>query len=289
MTSNADNPVRDFLMSRRAQVQPESVGLPRGRRRRVTGLRREEVASLAGISAEYYTQIERGEVSRVSDDVLQAVANAIRLDPVETGYLISLVHGARRPAGPPEPAQQVEPSQALPPTIRSIIAGMSRVAVLALSGSLDIVAANPPGRALHAPVFDRAEKRPNLARFMFEDPQSRSLFPDWSLIADECVAMLRLETSRSPGSARLRKVVDTLTASETFAARWRDHDVAQHHSGTKRFNHPQAGPMTLQFQALTAPGIADLTLYCYTPVDGDEQTSRTFASLLEISGAPDES
>ncbi len=255
----------------------------------MTGLRREEVASLAGISAEYYTQIERGEVSRVSDDVLQAVANAIRLDPVETGYLISLVHGARRPAGPPEPAQQVEPSQALPPTIRSIIAGMSRVAVLALSGSLDIVAANPPGRALHAPVFDRAEKRPNLARFMFEDPQSRSLFPDWSLIADECVAMLRLETSRSPGSARLRKVVDTLTASETFAARWRDHDVAQHHSGTKRFNHPQAGPMTLQFQALTAPGIADLTLYCYTPVDGDEQTSRTFASLLEISGAPDES
>lgn len=272
-------------MSRRAQVQPESVGLPRGRRRRVSGLRREEVASLAGISAEYYTQIERGDVRRVSDDVLLAIANAVRLDPVETNYLLSLVRGARHPV---EPVRQAESSGAVPPALGSIIAGMPEVAVLALSGSLDIIDANPPGRALHSPVFDHAEDQPNLARFMFEDPQSHDLFPDWSLIADECAAILRLETSRSPRSPRLREVVNALASgSEAFAARWRDHDVAQHHSGTKRFNHPQAGRMRLQFQALTAPGVPDLTLYCYSPVDGDEQTNRSFAGLLALSGASD--
>lgn len=227
-------------MSRRTQVQPESVGLPRGRRRRVSGLRREEVASLAGISAEYYTQIERGGVSRVSDDVLLAISNAIRLSPVETRYLLSLVRAGQRPSIPAGPAKQAEPSSALPPALQSIIAGMPTVAVLAVSGALDIIATNSPGRARYAPAFDCGNKRPNLAVFIFEDPRSHDLFPDWSPIADDCVAMLRLETSRSPRSARLREIVEALTSSETFASRWRDHDVAQHHSGTKHFNHPRA-------------------------------------------------
>ena len=183
-------------MSRRARITPDQVGLSPGVRRRVPGLRREEAAQLAGVSTEYYTQIERGNVSGVSDDVLQAVSRALRLSDDETVHFFDLVRaaiGTRAPSRTKRPAVQK-----VPDGVQALIDGMAASPAIVMDGNLDILAANPLGRALYAPVFDRAVGRPNLAKFIFFDSTAAQVFPDWTATADEAVGLLQAEAVRAP-------------------------------------------------------------------------------------------
>lgn len=187
--------IKDFLTTRRARITPDQVGLPTGGRRRVAGLRREEVAMLAGVSAEYYVQIERGGVSGVSDEVLHAIATALRLDDEETKHLFTLARAAStRPRRRNAPRARVE----VPEPVQALVDAMITAPAVVQNGHLDIVAVNALGRALYADVFDRSDGVPNLARFIFLDRRSGETFPDWNHAADDAVAILRSEAARSP-------------------------------------------------------------------------------------------
>ena len=255
--------IRDFLMTRRARISPEVVGLPAGGRRRVPGLRREEVAHLAGVSTEYYTQIERGKVGGVSDDVLRAVATALRLTDDETGHFFDLVRAAiptrnvttrKRTAG-----------QIIPGGVQALMDSMVGSPAIVLTGSLDILAANALGRALYAPLFDRATGAPNLARFVFFDSLAEQVFPDWERTADEAVGLLQAEAARSPHSPAITQVIGELaTRSEEFRTRWAAHNITAHRHGTKQFRHPEVGELTLTYNVLTLTAMPGLSLVGYT-------------------------
>lgn len=254
--------IKGFLMTRRARITPEQVGLPTGRRRRVPGLRREEVAQLAGVSIEYYTQIERGHVAGVSDEVLDAVAAALRLSDAERTHLFDLARagavkpGRRRTAG--------RTATALPGGVQELLDAMVGAPAVVLNGHLDVVAANALGRALYAPVFARATT-PNLARSVFLDPSADAVFPDWAAAADDVVALLRAEAARVPDSPEVIALVGELaTRSEPFRTRWAAHNVKAHHHGAKRFRHPAVGELTLTYNAFELPGAAGLSLIGYT-------------------------
>lgn len=253
-------------MSRRAKISPQDAGLPAGGRRRVAGLRREEVAMLAGVSAEYYVQVERGQVRGVSDEVLQAIADALRLDDVETAHLFDLARAANRPARVRRrPASQ---RAQVPQGVVRIIETMVGSPAIVQNGRLDIVAANPLGRALYAPVLAMSDPA-NIARFLFLDPGADQVFPDWEKSANDAVGLLRVEAARSPHSAAVSKLVGELaTRSDEFSRRWALHDVRAHLRGSKRFRNPLVGDLVLGFEALRIAGVDDLTLVAYTPEPG---------------------
>ena len=249
--------IREFLMTRRARITPEQVGLHPGVRRRVPGLRREEAAQLAGVSTEYYTQIERGNVSGVSDEVLHAVSKALRLSDDETAHFFGLVRarvGNRTPSRTKRAAVHK-----LPDGVQALIDGMAASPAIVMDGNLDILAANSLGRALYAPVFDRAVGRPNLARFIFFDSTAAQVFPDWKSTADEAVGLLQAEAVRAPQSPAITHIVGELaTQSVEFRTRWAAHNVTAHRHGTKRFCHPEFGNLTLTynvFEVTAAPGL----------------------------------
>ena len=192
MTSPAE--IREFLMSRRERLQPEDVGLPRGTRRRVPGLRREEVATLAGVSIDYYVQVERGQVRGVSDEVLAAIARALRLDDTERAHLFDLARGSSTP----RPTRQAPVR--VPVALQQLLDAIVHAPAVIQTGSLDIAAANDLGRALYRRVFD-TQGQPNLARYVFFDDDAARFFDDWDAIADDVAAMLRVEVARAPGGA----------------------------------------------------------------------------------------
>ncbi|WP_067968580.1 helix-turn-helix domain-containing protein [Mycolicibacter icosiumassiliensis] len=254
--------IKGFLMTRRARITPEQVGLPTGRRRRVPGLRREEVAQLAGVSIEYYTQIERGHVAGVSDEVLDAVAAALRLSEAERTHLFDLARAGAVKPGRRRAARQT--AAALPGGVQELLDAMVGAPAVVLNGHLDVVAANALGRALYAPVFARATT-PNLARSVFLDPSADAVFPDWAAAADDVVALLRAEAARVPDSPEVIALVGELaTRSEPFRTRWAAHNVKAHHHGAKRFRHPVVGELTLTYNAFELPGAAGLSLIGYT-------------------------
>ncbi|MEV3871973.1 transcriptional regulator [Streptomyces sp. NPDC049906] len=258
--------LKDFLMTRRAKITPEQVGLPGGGRRRVTGLRREEVALLAGVSAEYYVQIERGNVAGVSDEVLHAVAGALRLNEIETGHLFDLARAAtaRRGRGPSRGRATGRPE--VSPGLQAVLDALVGAPAVVQNAHLDLVGANDLGRALYSPVYDGTPAgRPNLARFVFLDDGARRTFPDWEGAADVVVALLQVEAARSPYSRAVTGLVGELaTRSTEFRTRWAAHDVRAHRGGTKRFHHPLVGDLTLRFEALDVTSAAGLTLFAYT-------------------------
>jgi transcriptional regulator with XRE-family HTH domain len=271
--------IREFLMSRRARITPEQVGLSPGVRRRVPGLRREEAAQLAGVSTEYYTQIERGNVTGVSDDVLQAISRALRLSEDETVRLFGLVRAAvdrRTPSRRKRAAVQK-----LPDGVQAFIDGMPTSPAIVMDGNLDILAANPLGRALYAPVYDRVVGRPNLAKFIFFDSTAAQVFPDWTSAADEAVGLLQAEAVRAPRSPAITQIVGELaTQSIEFRTRWAAHNVTAHRNGTKRFNHPEFGDLTLTynvFELTAAPGLC-LVGYTAEPNTPSAQTLTILAS-----------
>ena len=259
--------IREFLMTRRARIKPAEVSLPSGPRRRVPGLRREEVAQLAGVSTEYYTQIERGNVTGVSDEVLHAVARALQLTDDETVHFFDLARAAITTRG----ATRIKrgSGQTIPDGLQALIDSMTTSPAIVMNGSLDILAANPLGRALYAPVFDRATGTPNLARFIFFDTFSEEAFPQWKRMADEAVALLQAEAARSPHSAGITQIVGELaTRSEEFRTRWAAHNVTAHRHGAKQFRHAEFGELTLTYNVLAVVAAPGLSVVGYTAEPG---------------------
>jgi transcriptional regulator with XRE-family HTH domain len=261
-TMNNVDAIREFLISRRARVTPEKAGLPVfGGHRRVQGLRREEVAMLAGVSVDYYTRLERGHLSGASESVLDALAHALQLDEAERAHLFDLARSTsgaattrRRPA-----AQRVRPG------VQRVLDAMSSAPAWVRNGSADILAANALGRALYAPVFDSPAGPPNTARFAFLDPRGPDFYRDWDKTADDMVAILRVEAGRNPYDRGLTDLIGELsTRSEEFRIRWAAHNVRFHRTGSKRLHHPLVGDLDLTYEALQLTADAGQTLLVYT-------------------------
>lgn len=258
--------VREFLSTRRARITPEQAGLPvYGGNRRVAGLRREEVALLAGMSVDYYVRLERGNLSGVSDSVLEALAHALQLNEAERAHLYDLARSAT-PSGrrPTVTASRVRP------TVLRLLDSMTNVPAYVRNARFDILAANALGRALYAPVFDSplfAQRGPiNTARFLFLDPAGRDFWTDWEKGADDSVAFLRTETGRAPHDKALTDMIGELTTkSDEFARLWARHDVKFHRSGVKNLHHPLVGDLALPYEALDLPSDPGLRLNFYTP------------------------
>ena len=263
--------VREFLTSRRAKISPQQAGLPlyRTDRRRVPGLRRQEVATLAGLSVDYYTQLERGQLSGVSESVLNAIARALHLDEAERAHLFDLCRAANTAARPKQ-----HRTRTVRPVTQRIIDAIANVPAIVRNRRLDILTANPLGYALYAPVYPDwlhpDPSRPvNLARFCFLDPHAAELYPLWDEAADISVALLHTEAGRDPYDRDLSDLVGELsTRSESFRTRWARHDVRLHRTGIKRFRHPAVGDFELAYESMDLTADEGLVLTAYSPEPG---------------------
>ncbi|MET8226054.1 helix-turn-helix transcriptional regulator [Streptomyces sp. NPDC005301] len=270
MDTSRDADIGDFLRSRRARIQPEEVGLPPHGRRRVPGLRREEVAQLAGVSVDYYIRLEQGRGTSVSDAVLDAVGRVLRLDPTEQEYLRTVARpGPRRAPASPAAVQKVRPG------LRLLLDSMDRVPAFVLGRRMDVLAWNALGDAVVGFSRMPAEER-NMPRQVFLDPRAREVYPDWAAVAAETVAHLRLDAGRHPRDRRLATLVGELSiGSEDFRRLWADHQVKEKTYGAKRVRHPLVGELTLPYETLAVAGDPDQMLVVYTP----EPASRTAERL----------
>ncbi len=267
--------VREFLMSRRAKLTPEQAGLPAGPNRRVAGLRRTEVAVLAGVSVEYYAKLERGAIAGASASVLDAVADALQLDDTERAHLFDLARAADGIPASGRPRRRTTrqaPSRAsLQWTLESITGGIAFVR----NQYSDLLATNALGRAFYSPLIGDGGRTPNLARVQFLDPASRDFYPDWDLFAEMCVAIMRADAGRNPHDRTMQDLVGELsTRSETFRRLWAAHDVRTHGAGTKRFNHPVVGELTLAYEEFTLTAEPGLVMLVYTAEPGSPSAER---------------
>lgn len=268
---STQNEVRDFLMSRRAKVTPEMVGLPPAGSRRVPGLRRGEVAMLAAVSVEYYTKLERGDLRGVSDEVLDAIATALRFDEAERSHLFDL---ARHANAGIKVRRQPARTGVRPSLLHLVDAITDGAAVL---GNLrgDIIATNPLGRALYDPVFRSQPDQVGYPRFIFLDPASRDFYPDWDDIADSSVASMRTVAGRNPFDKSITDLVGELsTRSQDFRTRWARHDVRLHIEGVKRMHHPVVGLVELEYNQLGLAADEGLGLTVYTAAPGSESMEK---------------
>jgi transcriptional regulator with XRE-family HTH domain len=284
---DASSELSQFLTSRRAKVTPDQAGLPAYGRRRVPGLRREEVASLAGVSVEYYKRLERGNATGASDQVLEALADALRLDDAERAHLFDLA----RAASPIAPRQRSRPvQQRVRPPVRRILDSITAPATLS-NMRCDYLAANQLGRALYAPLFDSREQPPNSARFTFLDPAAQEFFLDWEKVAKDLVAALRSVAGHNPYDRGLTDLVGELsTRSEPFRTWWAAHNVRYHQTGTKRLHHPVVGDLELSYEAMELSADAGLRLAIFTAEPGSrsEDTLNLLASWAATPGQPAE-
>lgn len=265
--------VREFLYTRRAKVTPDAVGLPAGGNRRVAGLRRSEVAALAGVSVEYYTKLERGAISGASPEVLHAIAKALRLDDAERAHLFDLAHAASPVARPPRRRNPKtwRPHPSLQWTLDAVTAGPAFVR----NGRLDLLAANPLGRAFYTDAYDMPGQTPNLARFTFLDARAADFYPDWDAFAEITVSILRTEAGRDPHNKELHDLIGELsTRSEDFRRLWGAHDVRHHGTGFKTFQHAIVGEMTLAYEGLEMEAEPGLTLTIYAAEPGSPSAER---------------
>jgi transcriptional regulator with XRE-family HTH domain len=268
MTSRNDvrAEIRQFLTTRRAKLTPEQAGLPAyGANRRVPGLRREEVALLAGISIEYYTRLERGNARGVSQEVLDGIARALQLDEVERAHLIDLV----RTANAAPPARRRATPQRVRPSVQRVLDSMTGTAAFLRNGRLDVLAANQLGYALYSPAFGDPARPVNLARFVFLDPKSREFYGDWDGIAHAAVGSLRAQAGRDPYDRALTDLVGELSVrSQEFRVRWAAHDVDYYRSGVQPFHHPLVGDLTLDYDVLELPADPGQTIVAYSAEPG---------------------
>ncbi|MGD0195886.1 MAG: helix-turn-helix transcriptional regulator [Candidatus Dormibacteria bacterium] len=267
---------RDFLASRRARITPQQAGLPLfGTNRRVPGLRRDEVAVLAGISVEYYTRLERGNLGGASEGVLDAVAGALHLDDTERAHLFDLSRTANMPANKPRrpTAQRVRPG------VQRVLDAMVAAPAWVRNGRSDFLAGNRLGRALYAPIFKDPVRPANTARFTFLDPHAKEFYADWDRIAHDMVGVLRAEAGRNPYDRSLTDLIGELsTRSEDFRVRWAAHNVRTHRTGQKRLHHPAVGDLDLTFEAMELRADPGLTLLVYTAEVGS--TTQDALNLL---------
>ncbi|NIH80838.1 helix-turn-helix transcriptional regulator [Amycolatopsis viridis] len=264
----ADVGLGEFLQSRRARVTPESVGLRPGGRRRVPGLRREELAQLAGISVEYYQRLEQGRAGRPSDEVLNALADTLRLDAVEREHLRALARPPQRGARSPESVR---------PELRRMLDLIDLVPALVINDRFDVLAVNGPAGRLFG-------EKQNLARELFLDPAARDFYVEWDEVAAATAAQLRLVAGRHPGDADLARLVAELSERSTeFRRLWSTGDVELRAFGAKSFLHPDAGLLTFHYENFELPGDARQRLITFTPAKGS--TTEAALQLLGTGAA----
>ncbi|GAA4633877.1 helix-turn-helix transcriptional regulator [Actinoallomurus vinaceus] len=263
--------IREFLTSRRAKISPRQAGLPSYGTRRVPGLRRSEVAQLAGVSVEYYSRLERGDLAGVSDSVLDALARALRLNDEERTHLEDL---ARTAGSGPRRRRRSTPQQ-VRPTVQRMLDAMTDAPAFVMNGRGDILATNALGRALYAPMFDAARSAtPNHSRFIFLDRRSHLFWGDWERAADDTVALLHAQAGRDPYDKDLTDLIGELsTRSDDFRVRWARHDVRQHHIGAKPFHHPVVGDLDLTYESMDLSA-DDLTLVVYGTEPGSDSEDK---------------
>jgi len=257
------NEIREFLISRRAKITPDEAGLPAygSGPRRVPGLRREEVALLAGVSVDYYTRLERGNAGGVSETVLEALARALQLDEPERAHLFDLARAGqtttrtRRRRGP----QDVRPS------VQRMLDAITGAPAFVRNDRMDILAANRLGRALYSEHFSDPRRPVNSARFIFLDPRAPGFYLDWERVSRDAVAVLRSAAGRDPHDRDLSELVGELSLqSELFRTHWAAHNVRFHDTGDKRFHHPVVGELTLTFETMRIEADPQLTMFVYT-------------------------
>jgi transcriptional regulator with XRE-family HTH domain len=261
--------VREFLISRRAKITPQQAGLPQIGERRVPGLRRGEVATLAGVSVEYYSRLERGSLAGVSATILDAIARALQLDDAERAHLFHLAHAADGTSAGMRPRRRPTKRWTPRPSLQWVLDRFAAPAIVR-NGRMDLLAANHLGRAMHAALYSVARVGPpNFARFTFLDlDAAHDFYRDWDGAADTCVAILHTEAGRDPHDKDLHDLVGELsTRSEEFRRRWSAHNVRYHGAGTKYFHHQVVGDLDLAYESvdmISDPGLT-LTLYAAEP------------------------
>lgn len=250
-----------------------------GANRRVKGLRREEVAMLAGVSVDYYTRLERGNLAGASESVLDALARALQLDEAERAHLFDLARAAHGSGSAPRRTG----GSRVRPGVQRVLDAIGAPAWVR-NGRADMLAANALGRALYAPVFDDPARPANTARFTFLSPQARDFYRDWDRTARDMVAVLRAAAGRDPYDKALSDLVGELsTRSEAFRSMWAAHDVLFHRTGRKDLHHPVAGDLDLTYEAFELPAERGLTMIVYTaePDTPTEQALGFLASWAE--------
>jgi transcriptional regulator with XRE-family HTH domain len=275
--SNSEE-IRDFLVSRRARIAPEQAGLPAyGAKRRVPGLRREEVALLAGISVEYYTRLERGNGRGMSESVLEGIVRALRLDDAERAHLSDLV----RAANTTRPLRRRSAQHRVRRSVQQILDAMIGTPAYVQNGRLDVLYANELGRALFPYLASDDATTANAARFVFLDPAAPDFFKQWDKTANDVVALLRAEAGRDPYDRELSDLVGELsTRSEDFRVRWAAHNVKFHRTGVKKYHHAEVGDLTLTYEALELPGDPGQTIFVYLaePNSASQEALKLLAS-----------
>lgn len=266
-TTDLRTEIRDFLSSRRARISPEEAGLPAyGGNRRVKGLRREEVAMLAGVSVDYYIRMERGSLAGASDSVLDSLASALKLDDAERDHLFALAHQS-----PATQARRKRPTATtVRPVLQQVLDAVGEAPAWIRNGRHDILAMNPLARALYSPVLEKTRRPANTARFVYLFPkEAEQFFVDYEQITRDSAAMLRLEAGKNPHDKALIELVGELsTQSELFRQHWASQDVRFHRSGRKRLRHPIVGQLDLDFESMELPSEPGLQLNIYTAAAG---------------------
>lgn len=269
--------VRDFLISRRARITPAQAGIESVGRRRVEGLRRDEVARLAGVSVDYYTRLERGNLTGVSDSVLDAVARALSLDRAEHDHLYDLALAAT--ASPRTKPKTV--ARTVQPAIQHTLDAITGAPAFVTNNRMDIVAANLLGYAMYSDMYRSTSRPANHSRFIFLDSRAHDFYPDWERAANTNVAILRRDAGRNPHDKGIAELVGELSIrSDEFRARWAAHDVRRHYSGAKSFKHSVVGLLELNYLVMELeddPGHA-LTVYPAIPDSPSDQALQLLAS-----------
>jgi transcriptional regulator with XRE-family HTH domain len=278
--------VREFLTSRRAKITPEEAHLPQTGRRRVPGLRRSEVAALAGMSVEYYAKLERGSLGGVSASVLDAIARALQLDEAERAHLFHLAHAADGTSAAMRPRRRSPKEWTARSSLQWTLDSITAPAIVGNNRS-DLLATNHLGRALYADVYNNHDAPPNFARFTFLDSAAHRFYPDWDLFADITVANLRTAAGQDPYDKNLHDLVGELsTRSDEFRRRWGAHNVRTHGTGTKHFHHHIVGDLALAYESLdlrAEPGLT-MTIYAAEP---NSPTAHALALLASWAATQD--
>jgi transcriptional regulator with XRE-family HTH domain len=267
--------IRDFLRTRRAKISPEQANLSAyGGHRRVPGLRREEVAMIAGVSVDYYARLERGNLSGVSDEVLGAIARALQLDEAESAHLFDLARAARATTSP---RRRAAAAQHVRPSVQRLLDSWNGVPAWVRNERMDILGTNELGRALYSEVFADPVRPANNARFVFLDQRSRDFYPDWEQGANDIVAILRSYAGRNPGDRSLMELIGELSTR----------NVRFHRTGVKRLRHPVVGDLELAYEAMELPADPGLTMFAYTaePASPSEERLKLLASWAATEAA----
>jgi transcriptional regulator with XRE-family HTH domain len=261
------NQIREFLSSRRSRITPEQAGLPAyGGNRRVKGLRREEVAMLAGVSVDYYVRMERGSLAGASEGVLDSLAAALQLDEAERDHLLALA----RESGTPGGRRRRRAPKTIRPALQQVLDAITDAPAWIRNGRHDVLAMNQLARALYAPVLADRRRPANTTRWIYLNPgAAEQFFVDYDQITKDAAAMLRLEASHNPHDEELIALIGELsTKSELFRRRWASQDVRFHRNGRKRLRHPVVGQLDLDFEAMDLPAEPGLHLNVYTAPPG---------------------